>query len=317
MSKHKKQHFVPKCYLKAWCDPGCPKKQTPYVWVFEKESKSGRRKSPDNIFHETDMYTVKDKGGKRDLKIEHGLSGLERDFSTTRIKKLDRRRDLDDKEKAIVTMFIAATHTRTKSQLSHIADQWRDMLQSMDRLADQAKTATEEERRYMAGISPTSKSQGALSLTHNQVRQIVDDPVGTTLLPAFAAEAELLAHLDMAILCTTCRPGFITSDRPCVWFDPEAYKRPPLFSAPALIHDTIEITLPVSPNQCILLNRQGITGYIDIPVEVVHEFNRMQRFHASEHYVVCENSSNDYWFYEFELPEDSWEKRQALRENPS
>ncbi len=30
MAKYKKQHYIPKCYLKAWCDP-----DTPYIWTFQ------------------------------------------------------------------------------------------------------------------------------------------------------------------------------------------------------------------------------------------------------------------------------------------
>lgn len=90
MAKHKKQHFIPRCYLKAWCDPHCPTNQTPYVWMFGKEDREGRRKAPENIFHETDMYTIHDESGGRDLKIEHGLSQLENTFTVIRNKKFNR-----------------------------------------------------------------------------------------------------------------------------------------------------------------------------------------------------------------------------------
>ncbi len=56
---HKRQHYVPRSYLKAWLDPACPPKQTPYVWIFEKDQRTGRRKSPEKILRETDMYTIR------------------------------------------------------------------------------------------------------------------------------------------------------------------------------------------------------------------------------------------------------------------
>ena len=143
---------------------------------------------------------------------------------------------------------------------------------------------------------------------------MVEDPVGTMLLPMIEADAPLLANLDMAILCTESKPGFITSDRPCVWFDPEGYKRPPIYRGPALMYETIEITLPISPRQCILLNRQGVTGYIDIDDRAVDELNRMQRFQASEYYVVNQDSVKDYWFEMGEEPDNSWEKQQERNE---
>jgi hypothetical protein len=57
--KHKRQHYVPKSYLQAWCDPNCPPGQTPYVWVFSKGGGRVRKKSPEKLFRETDMYTVR------------------------------------------------------------------------------------------------------------------------------------------------------------------------------------------------------------------------------------------------------------------
>ena len=39
--KNKKQHFVPRTYLKAWCDPNVPAKHEPYVWIFQRDSREG------------------------------------------------------------------------------------------------------------------------------------------------------------------------------------------------------------------------------------------------------------------------------------
>ncbi len=58
---NKRQHFVPTCYLKAWLDPSAPRTntRTPYVWMFDKDGTNPRNKSPEKIFHETDMYTLR------------------------------------------------------------------------------------------------------------------------------------------------------------------------------------------------------------------------------------------------------------------
>lgn len=315
MSKHKKQHYIPKCYLKAWCDTECPPKHTPYIWIYEKESKKGKKKSPDNIFHETDLYTIQGEDGERILDIEHGLSGLENQFVTIRNKKINRHSSLDKNELVILTTFIAASHARTKSQLLHTSDQWRLPLERMNDMAESMKTATTEEKRSMASYSSVSSSNDNKSLSHEQVKQMVEDPVGTTMIPMISAVAPLIANLDMAILCTDTSPGFITSDSPCVWFDPLSYTRPPMYRAPALMYETIEITMPVSPTECILLNRQGITGYMNVDIDVVNDLNRRLRFHASEHYIVNKEHVNDMWFDEGEEPNDSWEKRQAEKKD--
>ena len=315
MPKHKKQHYIPKCYLKAWCDPNCPPKQTPYIWMYEKESREGKRKAPDNIFHETDMYTVWDEYGGRNLVIEHGLAGLEDQFSMIRNKKFKRNQGLDRSEHLLICIFISAIHARTKSQLQHIADQWRRPLEMMDKMAEKMKTATEEEKRSMASISSLSSSSEKDGFTHDQVRKMVEYPARTMLVPMIQVEAPLLSKLDFAVFYTDTTPGFITSDRPCVWFDPKAHTRPPFYRGPALMYETIEITLPISPTQSIYLNRQGINGYQYLPESVVKELNRRVRFHASEYYVVNQDFVDDSWFDPGKEPEDSWEKQQAKKAN--
>ena len=78
---HKRQHWIPRSYLNAWCDPATPKEHQPYVWRFEKDGTSRARKSPKNIFHATDLYTIHLSDGTRELSIEHGLSELESEFN--------------------------------------------------------------------------------------------------------------------------------------------------------------------------------------------------------------------------------------------
>lgn len=119
------------------------------------------------------------------------------------------------------------------------------------------------------------------------------------------AAVPLLRALDFAILTTDDSVGFITSDNPCVWCDPLAYKRPPMHRQPALMYESIEITMPVSPKECILLNRQGVNGYRKIPPDAM---NRRTRLFADESFVVNKNVKKDIWFEQGVEPDDSWDK---------
>lgn len=153
MSKHKKQHFIPVCYLKEWCDPSAPLQHTPYVWIFDKDGHNGRKKAPENIFYETDMYTIKKADGERDLVLEHGLKQLEEDFTLIRERKLKHNLNLDLMEHIKVCTFIAAMHSRTKLSREHHRGQWAEALSMMDKMMEWAKTATPEQRKQMADMS--------------------------------------------------------------------------------------------------------------------------------------------------------------------
>lgn len=307
MSQHKKQHFIPQCYLKAWCDPSAPINLNPYVWVFSKDGNHVKKKSPKNIFFETDMYTVIKADGTRDLVLEHGLMQLESQYATIRDRKLSRQLPLDPNDHLNVCAFLAAMHARTRASREHWGQQWKQPLVIMDKMMEWLHLATPEQIEQAVSASvPTSSS--ADSLTYEDIKTLVEDPLQNMLPIIVQAETPLLCKLDFAVLTTTDDIGFITSDHPVIWFDPEAYKRPPMWREPALMYESIEITLPVSPEQCLILNRKGVTGYIPVPQSVVDENNRRVRFSAQEYFVVCRKEQRDTWFDPREEPEDSWEK---------
>jgi hypothetical protein len=49
-------------------------------------------------------------------------------------------------------------------------------------------------------------------------------------------EAPLLFQMQMTILVANDEIGFLTSDTPCIWFNPNLYKFPPAFCSPGLGH---------------------------------------------------------------------------------
>lgn len=314
MSGHKNQHYIPQCYLKAWCDPDCPEKHEPYIWIFEKDSKEGRNKAPHNVFAETDMYTILGSKGERILDIEHGLAGLESAFTGIRDNKIIKQLELDDVEKLILINFVAAMHARTVNQLDHMAGQWGQVLEKMEQMqhAIEAVPAEEGERlkRIYGGVNEGSRGGADI----DQVRNAVENPAGAFLIPMVMAETKGLSICDMAILHTENVPGFITSDSPCVWCDPEAYKRPPIYRGPALCYESLEITLPVSSTECILINRQGIHGYRYADDKCVETLNKRTRVHALEDFVVNQNHIEDSWYELDDEPEDSWENQQKKKD---
>lgn len=313
MSKHKKQHFVPASYLKAWCDPDAPTTHAPYVWRFDKDGSNARSKAPENIFHETDMYTIHRANGERDLVLEHGLHQLETKFTKIRNKIVKQGTPLDTAEHIALCAFAAAAQARTPSMREHHREQWRRPLLMMEEMIEWMKTATVAEKQRLASVPSLSSSSKRIS--YEEVQQLYDNPIQTMLFPMIQATTPLLCKLDMSILMTNDDTGFITSDHPCVWFDSEAYKRHPFYRSPAIMYKTIEITLPLSPTHCLFLNRQGTSGYVDVNLQVVNELNRRTRFEAEEYFIVRRNTIRDYWFELGVVPDDSWENTHPQRED--
>lgn len=292
--KHKKQHWIPQAYLKAWCDPDIAKSQDPYVWCVSKDGSIVRKKAPKNIFYEREFYTVHLADGVRDLAIEHGLAGLEDAFVTLRVQRLAGRTALSPEEELLLRAFMAAMKSRTRGHLKHAQGQWKSALDKCESMREDMLAKNPEDRVSLAPSLGPVDSESSMSL--EEVRELAEGPVGPMVVAEVQTQLPILAQMHLAVLCTDEPLGFITSDMPCVWFDPEAYKRPWPMNAPGLGWRTIEITLPVSPRQSILLSWWPMDGYFDITPEQVDDLNRRTRFMCDEHFIACRHEQRAVWF---------------------
>lgn len=285
----KKQHLVPQSYLEAWCDPTTPEGQTPYVWVFDKDGSTVRRKAPKKIFYEADTYTITGPLGERDLRLENRLSELESGFARVRREKIEKENLLNQDDVVALLGFAAAMLARTESQREHVVEQW-------SRPLDMGEKIEKAAARGLIAPQPTT-SEGP-HLTMDELRRIVAQPLQATLATYTNAFYTIFSTLDMAILKTTTQPGFITSDTPCYAGASELDERPQTIYDSVLHLRTTEVFLPLSPRFCLYLSRNGLIGRLDVPTALVDDINRRTRFACHRNFIVSQNVKRAYWFSE-------------------
>jgi len=291
-----KQHFVPATYLRAWCDTASPANYQPYVWVFPKNGGEAKNRAPEKIFWETDFYTIKRTDGERDLVIETSLSQLENQFTTIRQRTISKNKPLSSQEKNVLYTFVAAMFARTKSQRDHIRGQGQEMLDIGNRMAKWAENATPKERKQLS-LSFGPRQEPSFSL--DDIRNVVENPMRSYLADAITLIAPALSKMSYAILCSSDTSTFITSDTPCVWFDPDLFQNPSPFGAGGLISPSIEISLPLSPTQLIFFGRKLIFDGLYIPFKadnpLIETINRRTWEYADEYFIANQNSTNFSW----------------------
>jgi hypothetical protein len=170
----------------------------------------------------------------------------------------------------------------------------------MEKLREEAKKSPAKFQRRIE-LPPTGPT-----LNYNQVKQTAAKPVQHSLVPMTKSLTSFLVQMELAILETDDSVGFITCDHPCIWFDPEAYKRPPADQAPALMYKSTEIRIPISPHQMLVFNQKGIKGYRKVDLSWVDELNRITRFYAHEYFIVRSNAKKEIWFKDRKRGTDSW-----------
>ncbi len=168
----------------------------------------------------------------------------------------------------------------------------------------------EEKQRAVSMSLPSSPDRPSMSM--DDVRQITERPMQHALR-FVVAELPFLVQMRSSILCTESDPGFITADMPVVWFNPEGHRKPPIFRSPSLSDPRLEITLPISPNQLLVLTHPGSAEasssrrYINVPENAVAEANRRQCFFCDKDFVVRRDAIDPRWFERGVPLADSWE----------
>jgi len=272
----KNQHVIPNSYLQAWRDPKMPNGQEPYVWVHPKLGGEPKRKSPKNKwFTEADRYTIKSPTGERRVEIEDTLGGLESYLGAMR-ERLQAGNPYSAREHMIMCAFAAGMCSRTKPA----GDNWSDF---HTRIREQVRKQAAEHRREL-------RSEPLDDAVRNANPRFVEATL-QTLTP-------LLFHMNSGIYIPVGHDGtFITSDNPCVWYDPDAYRRPPMQRYPALMYPNIQITLPLSPKAVLMFtHKPAFGGFFKADRKCVDTINRLTPFYAQEWFVTHDGRTEPIWF---------------------
>ncbi len=189
-----------------------------------------------------------------------------------------------------------ASGERWKPFWNDVANQTADIMRKMTEWRE--KATPEQLESYIPAMPPKDST----IITYDEIKGIADEPLTSLISTQLEILTSLFLKLDLAIIETTTSPGFITSDDPCVWFDPQLPNYPRLAGC-ALVSPTIEIHLPISPSQCIFLNRRGDKGYINLskfgPIAestIVTEANWRTRTRSNQYFIVNKKIILEKWF---------------------
>jgi hypothetical protein len=255
MSVQKAQHVIPNCYLKEWCDPDTPKRQTAFIWLITKDGSGRRRKSPENSFTSRHRYTVTFADSERDLTVENTLGDIENGFVRVR-ERIKRHETLSIEDRAIICLFTAAMRSRTIRAGDHWVEQNRKMHEKVTRMEQQYE------------LEPK---------TSLETGEMLRDAAQRSVMMSLEIETPLYLQMEMAVLEIQDDRTFITSDSPCVWFNPKAHTFPPFYRSPGLAQTDIEVTLPLTPKHMVLFSHIHQTHYIGVGGSLVDGLNGRTR----------------------------------------
>jgi len=279
MSKPKKQHYVTECYLREFIDPNTPVGYEPYVWIFDKNGKNRRKKSPSNIFTSTDLYTIKVAGRAKNYYIEMTLSKIESEYANVFQKKIKKKLPLSEYEHIILCIFVATTLQRTLRQKDNLE-------QFLDELINHGEII--------------AKHHGVVSKNVENLREYKKNAHKISILSMLSEITQLLSRMSVAFLCVDASGSkFITSDDPCTLFNPELqWQR---FYGPGLGQDKVEVHLPLSPEIMLCLSWANFRGYIEIKKSKIEDSNRMTRANCYKYLISHTPKTKWIWLRKYPL----------------
>ncbi len=181
-------------------------------------------------------------------------------------------------------------HFRTRAQRSAFQRQWGHAYRVAEDLQRNLDAMTPKQRREYR--PPRSLSEtGEPSLTIHDVKILANKPLQHMLLPTIKADLPVLTQMNLCIFTTEDDVGFITSDHPCVWYNPSGGRRPASLHARA-----IEVTMPISPNSLALLCWEDLPEYASLTLSGVDGANALRQRACEEYLVARRNATKSAWF---------------------
>ena len=237
------------------------------------------------MFSEDDFYTHYDSNNNRYLELEHKLKEVEDRFILLRDRKLKHHISLTTKDRQTLALFASSTFARTKRWKEDGLQIWQDYIEMIGNLPREISLRIKSSKDYKDVIN-----------VHK------DQPMIFHLYHFINLTAPYLYQMNCAIYETKTKPGLITSDNPCFWFDPAIYNTNLPLTYFGIGSPTLNVILPISPNQYISLEKKGVDGYINLHTrseeenEIIDSLNNLIAMNCDEFIVVNNKVFNEKWF---------------------
>ncbi len=294
MAKNKsvRHHFIPQFYLQGFIDSH----NDPFLWVYRKDNEDIIKSSVKDTAVHRHYYSFTTKSGERDSQtFEKFFSDIEAHTSTI-LRKIIKKQDLDNGERSQFATFLALTLTRVPNYRENMIEKPTAALMKRMNIM-----MASHKKHFEAHIKNFEARTGnKLTTSVEELRQYIlkgdyDVKVGN---PDYSLDfmfsgaknvAPIFHDMKWAFFETTDENYFLTSDNPLYFIDPTVKRGD--FYGTGLLNQKVEITFPISKNLMFLATWEGPTGYLTATRKIRDIFNRRTIISAQNFVFAPENST--------------------------
>ncbi len=290
MTISKRQHYVPQFYLRYFL-VDVPNKGSVF-WVYDKDGGAPRPQTPINTAVEGHLYSFESPAGAKDDLLERKVFSPLEDAAKPifdRWQQAGTKPELEEIEH--ISVFLAFMHTRVPRTVEMAREMGMALYREMHRqLAKNPAKLREIYDRFCEtpGHSdlPSFEEMGKYLLDPEKHFHVEVNPKAALLQMIEFTEVMHTQLLQMNwCLCDAPRDSFfVTSDTPVTMFalDNDGMA---IFGG-GLGLAQIEVSFPLSPKRCLLLDRQRTQSHRRVSRKVVRDLNRRTAY-MSERYIIA------------------------------
>ncbi len=246
MARTKKQHFVPRFYLRTFID------KDGQLWTHDSDQDALRQTTPENTGYETNIYSPENENGSRIDFIEDNLAKIE-SIAASILPDLLACKKLELEAKTNFAVFLATMFARSPAQLRQFAIY---MGETADWMGAHSLKHENQKKEELGQLTEVDVKVQELLQNKDNYKMDVDRRVG---LLAFQ-QSKLLAAIMVEMNWTfeiSDEQQLITSDNSVFWVSggPASVSRDYGFG---LKHQQAVIPFPLSPN--IILRLDWLRG---------------------------------------------------------
>ncbi|MFW6173298.1 MAG: DUF4238 domain-containing protein [Elusimicrobiota bacterium] len=274
----KKQHIIPRCYLQNFTD------KNDFVYVLGKKNKKTFKTKPINILTDNYFYTIKFPEGGGSFIVENTLEKIESKYTSIFKDKINKKKPLNSEERALISVFAGAMLLRTKTFRKNIHATFNETEEKIE-ILDQLP---EKKKRIIASFS--SEPSTDIVMTGEEFKRISEDVSlfhSSAIMENLTEVSKIISKMQWNFLISERKDNFfITSDNPCVLINVTAIKKYGLnsiLSSPGLLHDEVELSLPLSSQVSLLAGwKMKKEGYLPVLLKIIDQINVRTIINAKE-----------------------------------
>jgi hypothetical protein len=278
-----RHHTIPRCYLECFTN------SDGLLHVLELKERKIYSPKPSNILVDRHFYTIKFSDGGGSLVVEDTLASIESEYSNIFHNIIQEEKQLERKERALVSIFVAAMLFRPRAFKTNLETFFKECTDYINKLENMTN---EQKARFPSVLRPYSSKASISGADFKEIAKEVSSFHSSSIIEMLPEASNIIFNMKWGFLISKEKDDyFITSDNPCVLMNvPATNKYGPhaIGSSPGLLQDDVDLTLPLSSRISLLAGwklKQEV--YISVPNKMVKEINNRVAMHAQEKLIAC------------------------------